>query len=118
MYRSTKVSAFSSSRTNIVPPLEILEESLKKICSRVLTDIQKKILLHIMENEHSELTISGYVKEISELLKIPESTVKWNLRLLRDLQFIEGGTIYRKGIPVKLTYSGLIVAEEIRRKIK
>lgn len=71
-----------------------------------------------MENEHSELTLSSYVKEISRLFRIPESTVKWNLRLLRDLHLIEGGAIYRKGIPVKLTYSGLIVVEEIRREIK
>lgn len=111
------MSAFSSS-VAIVPPLEILEESLKKICSRVLTKVQKKILLHIMENEHLDLTISGYVREISRLFGIPESTVKWNLRLLRDLNLIEGGAIYRKGIPVKLTYSGLIVAEEIRREAK
>ncbi|MCS7098169.1 MAG: hypothetical protein NZ922_04255 [Candidatus Methanomethyliaceae archaeon] len=111
------MSAFSSNIA-IAPPPEILEESLKKICSRVLTDIQKKILLYIMENEHLELTISSYVKEVSKTLKIPESTAKWNLRLLRDLLLIEGGAIYRKGVPVRLTYSGLIVVEEIRREIK
>lgn len=111
------MSAFSSNIA-IVPPLEILEESLKKICFRVLTDVQKKILLYIMENEHLELTISSYVKKISKALRIPESTAKWNLRLLRDLSLIEGGAIYRKGIPVRLTYSGLIIVEEIRRRMR
>lgn len=110
------MSAFSSS-VAIAPPTDVLEESLKKICSRVLTNIQKRVLLYIMENERSELTISGYVREISRLLGIPESTAKWNLRLLRDLHLIDGGAVYRKGVPVRLTYSGLIVAEEIRREM-
>ncbi|MGQ9759200.1 MAG: hypothetical protein ACUVQ5_01310 [Candidatus Methanomethylicaceae archaeon] len=81
-----------------------------------LTPIQKRILLHIVETEHQALTCSGLVKEISRCMRIPESTVKWSIRALRDFYLIEGGTFDNRGIPAKVTYPGLLIAEGLRRK--
>jgi DNA-binding MarR family transcriptional regulator len=111
------VSAFSNTRSTI-DPSKILEDSLKKVCFRVLTNLQKRILLYIIENEKREATLSRQAKEIARKMKIPEPTVKWNLRVLRDLNLIECGSINNKGIPIRLTYAGLIIANSIKEEIK
>ncbi len=102
-----------SSSTNIKPSA-ILEKSLQKICDRTLTDVQKRILLHICRNGHSNKTCSRYVREISREMGIPESTVKWSMNSLRDALLIEGGSAAVKGVPVRVTYPGLLVAEGLR----
>jgi len=45
---------------------------------------------------------------------VPESTVKWSIRSLRDAYLIEGGSRSQKGVPAKVTYSGLLVAEGLK----
>lgn len=118
----TEVLAFSekyqtlSKNKNKITPSAILEESLKRICSKKLTPLQKRILLHIAETEHAALTFTGLVKEISRRMRIPESTVKWSIRALREFCLIEGGSVNNKGIPAKVTYPGLLIAEGLRRK--
>jgi len=118
------VFAFSDKYQNIsknknskngITPSAILEESLKRICSKKLTQLQKRILLHIAETEHLGLTCSGQVREISRRMGIPESTVKWSIRALREFYLIEGGNIDNRGIPAKVTYPGLLIAEGLRR---
>lgn len=100
---------------NEITTSAILEESLKRICSKKLTLLQKRILLHIVETEHLGLTCSGQVREISRRMRIPESTVKWSIRALRDFYLIEGGSADNRGIPAKVTYPGLLIAEGLRR---
>jgi predicted transcriptional regulator len=97
-----------------ISPSAILEESLKRVCAKALTDLQKRILLYIVENEHIGMTCSRHVREISKTMDLPESTVKWSIRSLRDAYLIEGGSRSQKGIPAKVTYSGLLVAEGLK----
>ncbi|MCQ5373612.1 MAG: hypothetical protein NO515_01105 [Candidatus Methanomethylicia archaeon] len=106
----------NKNRKNEITPSAILEESLKRVCSKKLTLLQKRILLHIAETEHLGLTCSGQVREISRRMRIPESTVKWSIRALRDFYLIEGGTPENRGIPAKVTYPGLLIAEGLRRE--
>jgi hypothetical protein len=48
-----------------ISPSAILEESLKRVCAKALTVLQKRILLYIAENEHVGMTCSRHVREIS-----------------------------------------------------
>ena len=112
-----KVFAFSDKypyENSKISPSAILEESLKRVCSKALTDLQKRILLHIAETEHVGMTCSRHVREISRAMGVPESTVKWSIRSLRDAYLIEGGSRSQKGVPAKVTYSGLLVAEGLK----
>jgi predicted transcriptional regulator len=98
-------------------PSDILERSLKKTCSKMLTDLQKSILVHISETECTGKTSTRYAQEISKKMKVPESTVKWSMASLRDALLIEAGRSDMKGVPVKVTYPGLLVAEELKGEI-
>lgn len=113
----TKVFTFSDKypyEKSKISPSAVLEESLKRVCSKALTDLQKRILLHITETEHVGMTCSRQAREISRSMGVPESTVKWSIRILRDACLIECGSRSQKGVPAKVTYSGLLVAEGLK----
>jgi hypothetical protein len=81
-----------------------------------LTEPQIRVLKYIHESEMGKLcTYSWYVRAVSTNLSIPESTAKWCLNNLRDMCLIEAGTSSKKGIPLRLTYPGLVVAEGLAR---
>lgn len=58
-------------------------------------------------------TLSSLVRKLAEELEVPESTLKWSIRGLRDLGLVESGSVEVKGVPVSLTYAGLVVAKNI-----
>jgi len=70
-----------------------------------------RILLYIYNKGVIDCTYSWYVRAASSELGIPESTAKWCLSNLRDMLLIEAGTSTVRGLPLKLTYPGRIVAE-------
>jgi len=77
-----------------------------------MTPVQARVVQYLYDRGSSlSCTYSWYVRTISRELAIPESTVKWCLNLLRDLLLIEAGTATERGIPLRLPYPGLLVAE-------
>ncbi|HDI47020.1 MAG TPA: hypothetical protein ENF82_04360 [Candidatus Methanomethylia archaeon] len=76
-----------------------------------LTPIQKKILCELYVLERFNRTFSWYVRYFSSRERLPESTVKWSIRSLRELALLRAGDSKRNGIPLKLTASGRIVAK-------
>lgn len=65
---------------------------------------QLKILSIVKEYEG--LLYYQVVNNISKKLKMPESTVRWNVNKLRDAKLIVSGNIEKKGVPVTLTSQG------------
>lgn len=63
-----------------------------------------------MVKDYEGLLYYKVVKKISMNHMIPESTVRWNLNKLRDAKLIVSGNIEQKGVPVKLTSSGRMIA--------
>ncbi|MEM1901357.1 MAG: hypothetical protein QW055_04460 [Candidatus Nezhaarchaeales archaeon] len=90
-----------------------LEHALTRLALSKLTNLQKAILLRLYCEGNGEHTLSSLVRKLSSELGIPESTLKWSLRGLRDLGLIESGSVEVKGVPVSLTYAGLVVAKNI-----
>jgi hypothetical protein len=82
-----------------------------------MTQIQQRVLIYIQTKEDNtiERTYSWYVRAISSELGVPESTAKWSLNNLRAALLIESGTLQERGIPLRLTYPGLIIAEKISK---
>ena len=91
--------------------LDKMEKALITSTTTKLTEKQRIILKWlIMQYDGSEV-YTNIIDKISKDLKIPESTVRWNMRGLREADLIEAGTKDNKGIPVSLTTTGRMMAD-------
>ena len=86
-----------------------------RMASSVLTPLQKVLLVEARAREGLGLTLTALAKAISAEKGIPLSTLKWNLRRLREL-----GLITRRGKrgrrPYALTTAGRILAEALLKR--
>ncbi len=90
--------------------LNQLEQALMTAASTSLTGKQRTILHWLTVNHIEDTVYTNLIKHLSGELSIPESTVRWNLRGLREADLINAGTKENKGIPVSLTTMGRIMA--------
>ena len=90
--------------------LDQLEQALMTAASTKLTEKQRTILHWLTTRYEEDEVYTNLIKQLSEELEIPESTVRWNLRGLREAELINAGTKDNKGIPVSLTMMGKIMA--------
>ena len=90
--------------------LNFLESALESVSSHRLTEKQK-IMLQIISEVQGETLYTTLIERVSNDLKIPKSTVRWNLKGLRDTGLIAAGNRDNKGVPVKLTETGRIMVD-------
>ena len=90
--------------------LNQLEQVLMTAASTSLTKKQRTILHWLTMNHVEDTVYTNLIKQLSGELSIPESTVRWNLRGLREADLINAGTKENKGVPVSLTTMGRIMA--------
>lgn len=88
-----------------------LEKSISALASLRLTEKQRRILQWLAENNEEETVYTRMVNTISREFEMPESTARWNLKILREAALLEAGDRANKGIPVKLTEAGRIALE-------
>ncbi len=94
---------------------EILSAFIKLAESK-LSRKQKRLLLLADEFlQYENMSLNSLVEKISKELKIPFSTVKWNINILRKSGLIDGGRKESKGLPARLTLGGKILAEYFRK---
>ena len=79
-----------------------------------LTPKQKELLTYIYKIGQAK-TLTYLARKYSEETGLSYSTVKWNLRELRDLNLITGGDVNNKGEPVRLTEAGLLLVDYLRK---
>jgi DNA-binding MarR family transcriptional regulator len=87
-----------------------LEQALVTAASTKLTEKQCTILRWLTHHYREKSVYTVLIQRLSEELGIPESTVRWNLKGLRDADLINAGTKDNKGVPVSLTDMGRIMA--------
>ena len=92
--------------------LYALERALMAASTR-LTKKQRMLLRWLAEDYEGGEVYTALIERISEELSIPKSTVRWNLRGIREAGFIRAGDKENKGIPVRLTERGRIMAESV-----
>lgn len=90
-----------------------LEGALDAALSIRLTRKRRSLLRWLVEDYKDEMVYTALIEKISKDLKIPRSTVRWNLRGLRDAGLITAGDRENKGMPVRLTKRGEIMANLI-----
>jgi DNA-binding transcriptional ArsR family regulator len=89
--------------------LYAIEGALEVVSVRRLTEKQR-MMLQIVSEVQGETLYTTLIEKVSDELEIPKSTVRWNLKGLRDAGLIEAGNRENKGIPVRLTETGRIMA--------
>jgi len=94
---------------------EILSAFIKLAESR-LSRKQKRLLLLADEFlQYENMSLNSLVEKISKELKMPFSTVKWNINILRKAGLIDGGRKENRGLPARLTLGGKILVEYFRK---
>lgn len=93
--------------------LNHLEEALATAAHAKLTEKQRAILRWLLEFEGDEV-YTNLINRLSDELDIPRSTVRWNMKGLREMDLIVAGTKENKGVPVSVTAMGRIMANYAR----
>jgi DNA-binding MarR family transcriptional regulator len=105
-----RCDALEDSVRRHIRSLSHLEEAFTTAASTKLTEKQRTIL-HWLTHQYNERTVyTTLIQRLSDELGIPESTVRWNLKGLREAHLINAGTKENKGVPVTLTEKGRIMA--------
>ncbi len=91
------------------------ERALTSLASRGLTGKQRILLKWLAERYEGGMNYTALIDRLSEELGIPSSTIRWNLRTLRESGLIRAGRREEKGIPVELTWKGRMMAEYLIR---
>jgi DNA-binding MarR family transcriptional regulator len=86
--------------------MSTLRSALKVAASTRLTEKQLLLLRWIAEESSGEV-YTVLIERASRELGIPKSTVRWNMRRLREGGLIEAGDRENKGVPVRVTEEGL-----------
>lgn len=60
-----------------------------------------------------KMTLISLAEYLSTELNLAHSTVKWNLRALRDVGLLKGGDVNEKGINAELTLAGALLVESL-----
>ena len=84
-----------------------MEQALMAAASSRLTGKQQALLGWIASRGDEFCVYTTLIDLYSEELGIPRSTVRWNLRGLREAGLIVAGDRENKGIPVALTEMGV-----------
>ncbi len=99
-----------------IETLKEFERDLAYIASLGLTRKQRTLLAWLAERYEGGMNYTTLITRLSEEMRIPSSTIRWNLRFLRDAGLITAGHRDNKGIPVRLTRKGLLIAENLIKR--
>ncbi len=88
-----------------------MERALMEASSDRLTEKQRAILRWLGEKYDEEMVYTVLIERLSFELGVPKSTVRWNLRGLREADLIMAGDRENKGIPVGLSEMGRVLAD-------
>ena len=111
--------------SRVMESLEMIRESLvlhsKEICSMEqalmaaassrLTEKQQELLRWMARRDDDPTVYTVLIDRYSKEQGIPRSTVRWNLRGLREAGLIIAGDRLNKGVPVALTEIGQTLAD-------
>ncbi|TFG14841.1 hypothetical protein EU537_02565 [Candidatus Thorarchaeota archaeon] len=59
------------------------------------------------------MTLTALADQVSTKTGIPYSTVKWNMRVLVDLELLQGGNADNRGCPAEYTEVARLVVNEL-----
>ncbi|MHA3963732.1 MAG: hypothetical protein AM325_009345 [Candidatus Thorarchaeota archaeon SMTZ1-45] len=107
-----EVNVFLSDRKVSTTSFQSLAASFFRLAEARLSDTQKQVLRmsHKLLKFH-ELTLTALADQVSRRSTVPYSTVKWNLRSLKDMGLLTGGNLSSKGQLACLTNEARMLAD-------
>ena len=67
--------------------------------------------------KHREMTLTALADQVSRSSTVPYSTVKWNLRSLKNMGLLNGGNLSRKGQLACLTTEAQMLADYLEKNL-
>jgi DNA-binding MarR family transcriptional regulator len=102
------VDSLEESIKNHFNELHALHRTLESTSVKGLTEKQRSMLQIISEAEETTI-YTVLIDRLSQEMSVPRSTVRWNMKGLREAGLINAGDRETKGIPVSLTPTGRVV---------
>jgi len=87
------------------------EQALIAAASTSYTEKQRTLIKWLSRWYDEETIYTVLIERLSKKMDIPKSTVRWNLRGLREAGLILAGDRNNKGVNVELTSMGRLMAE-------
>ena len=109
---SHEVNVFLSDRKVSTTDFQSLAASFFRLADARLSDTQKQVLRMSHELlKHHEMTLTALADLVSRRSTVPYSTVKWNLRSLKNMGLLNGGNLSSKGQLACLTTEAQMLAD-------
>jgi len=87
------------------------EQALIAAASTSYTEKQRTLIKWLSRRYDEDTIYTVLIERLSKKMDIPKSTVRWNLRGLREAGLILAGDRNNKGVNVELTDMGRLMAE-------
>ena len=116
----TEVNAFlrSFSEREVSTTFQSLLASFLQLAEARLSDTQKRVLRMSRDLlRFYELTLTALADQVSRRSDVPYSTVKWNLRSLKDMGLLTGGDLNNKGQFASLTDEARLLVDYLERDL-
>lgn len=109
---------FLSDRKVSTTAFQSLATSFFRLAEARLSDTQKQVLCMSHELlKYHELTLTALADQVSRRSTVPYSTVKWNLRSLKDMGLLTGGNLSSKGQIACLTKEAQMLADYLENSL-
>ncbi len=104
VFSSGHEAKFTHTACADLPSFDSLAESFFKLAVARMSDTMKLLLkMSAQLLRFHTLTVTALADLLSQRSSVPYSTVKWNLRLLMELDLLIGGDTEHRGRPASLT---------------
>jgi DNA-binding transcriptional ArsR family regulator len=106
------------SEREVSTTFQSLLASFFQLAEARLSDSQKLVLRMSRELlKFQELTLTALADKVSRRSDVPYSTVKWNLRSLKDMGLLTGGDLQNKGQFASLTDEARMLVDYLERDL-
>jgi hypothetical protein len=107
---------FSSDRKVSLAVFNSLLETFLNLADAKLSAMQKSVLMEVHRLlKFNDMTVTALADQVSRRSAVPYSTVKWNLRSLKEMGLLRGGGLCSKGEKARLTYEAHMLADYFER---
>ena len=95
-----------------------LAASFFRLADARLSDTQKQVLRMSHELlKHHQMTLTALADQVSRQSTVPYSTVKWNLRSLKNMGLLTGGNLSSKGQLAYLSSEAQMLADYLESNL-
>ena len=113
-----EVNVFLGDRKVSTTAFQSLAASFFRLADARLSDTQKQVLRMSHELlKHHEMTLTALADQVSRRSTVPYSTVKWNLRSLKNMGLLNGGNLSSKGQLACLTTEAQMLADYLEETL-